>query len=626
MAAATITHEGEPVVAGDTRPAWGDTCHPTSPTGIDPALLAEIVDRASKPGFDRFQSQLRSSGYCARPVRLRGEVCDHHGHRIWTTQGEPDGVLRKACGNRREAVCPSCAERYRQDAYHLISAGLRGGRGVPDSVTAHPVVFATLTAPSFGGVHTRPVGKDGQPQRCRPWRDAPVCEHGVRLSCGRVHDEDDPCLGQPLCVECFDHEGAVLWNNTLGELWRRTTVYLPRHLAAVLGITQKRLRQLAKIAYVKVAEYQARGLVHLHVAIRVDRAMPGYRKDEIRSPDSRFTSRLLEHAVEGAVDAVSAPIADDLADQLGEQRVCWGRERDIRPIEDPGQLAGYLAKYSTKSTEQAGGLLHPIDPDHVDTAPVSEHVRGYLRAAFKLHQAAQHAAEARRGRECNEYQRQAGAHADQCPAPMTRRDGPAALAWHALQAHARDEQIRIRLADGSEHSARIQRISKAERRADGEALAITLDTAHTIHLADIDLIATPPPPPPQETARADRRDPRLGANAHKLGHRGHCLTKSRRWSTTFAALRQAREQHVHEQLRSGPGVPESQRQLAQLDPEQRMARFEFVGVGHLTAADAYLAAQAAAQAREHRRLAREELHDRRQVHQQGERRGCVDSR
>jgi len=40
-----------------------------------------------------------------------------------------------------------------------------------------------------------------------------------------------------------------------------------------------------------------------------------------------------------------------------------------------------------------------------------------------------------------------------------------------------------------------------------------------------------------------------------------------------------------------------------------MTRFEFVGVGHLTAADAFLAAQAAARAREHRELAREALYD-----------------
>jgi hypothetical protein len=506
-------------------------------------------------------------------------------------------VLRKACGNRREAVCPSCAERYRQDAYHLIAAGLRGRKGVPDSVSAHPFVFVTLTAPSFGHVHTRPVDRDGNPQRCRPRRDAPICEHGVGMSCGQTHDEDDPCLGQPLCTDCFDHHAAVIWNNTLGELWRRTTIYLPRHLAAVLGITQKRLRQLARIAYVKVAEYQARGLVHLHVVIRIDRTMPDYRRGEIRPPDPRFTSRLLEHAVNGAIEAVSAPIAEDLA-ELGEQRVRWGQERDVRPIEDAGELAGYLAKYSTKSTEQAGGILHPIDADSVQTVTVSEHVRGYLQAAFELHYTAQRAAQTRRTRERDEYRRQAQTQPER-PTPTSRRDGPAMLAWRATGAYAHNKRVRVRLLDGSEHTGRIQRIAKA----DGEALAITLDTGQEIRLADMDLIDTPLPPPSEPGP--DRHDPRLAANAHKLGYRGHCLTKSRRWSTTFMELRDARERHVHQQLLARQGIPDSQRQLAELDPEQRVTSFKFVGVGHLTAGDAFLAASAAARAREQRRAARE---------------------
>jgi hypothetical protein len=268
-------------------------------------------------------------------------------------------------------LCVRRAQRYRQDAYHLIAAGLRGGKGVPDRVTAHPFVFVTLTAPSFGHVHTRPLDKDGEPTRCRPRRDAPVCPHAVRLSCGEVHDEHDPCLGQPLCVECFDHEAAVLWNNTLGELWRRTTVYLPRDLATVLGMTQKRLRELVRVSYVKVAEYQARGLVHLHVAIRLDRAMPAYRVSEVRPPDARFTTELLEHAVDGAIDAVSAAIAESLTAELGQRRVRWGRERDIQRIDDPGKLAGYLAKYSTKSTEQGGGLLHTIVAEQVERVKVT---------------------------------------------------------------------------------------------------------------------------------------------------------------------------------------------------------------------------------------------------------------
>jgi hypothetical protein len=47
-----------------------------------------------------------------------------------------------------------------------------------------------------------------------------------------------------------------------------------------------------------------------------------------------------------------------------------------------------------------------------------------------------------------------------------------------------------------------------------------------------------------------------------------------------------------------------QRAIAEADAEQRTATFECVGVGHLTAADAYLAASAAARAREERATAR----------------------
>ena len=174
------------------------------------------------------------------------------------------------------------------------------------------------------------------------------------------------------------------------------------------------------------------------------------------------------------------------------------------------------------------------------------------------------------------------------------------LAWRATGAYAHSKRVRVRLLDGSEHTGRIKRIAKANARAGGEALAITLATGQEIHLADMDLIDTPLPPPPEPGP--DRHDPRLAANAHKLGYRGHCLTKSRRYSTTFKALREARERHVHEQLlaRSNDAT---QRALA--GANERHASFRFVGQGHITAADALLAASAAARAREQRRAARE---------------------
>jgi hypothetical protein len=465
---------------------------PIAPLQITPQLAREIADRAARPDFARLDAQLRSSGYCARPVRLQGrvETCDGHGRRrVWTTDAEPDGILRKACGNRREAVCPPCAERYRQDAYHLIAAGLRGGKGVPDTVAGHPAVFVTLTAPSFGIVHTRPLDPNGNPRRCRPRRSTPVCEHGVRLSCGEVHDEDDPCLGEPICPDCFDHAGALAWNNALGELWRRTVpIHLPRTLAQLTAITQQRLRALVRVSYAKVAEYQRRGLVHLHAVIRLDQAMPAYRAHEVKPPPERFTVGLLEDAIRETVDAVSAP----LPEELGGGRVRWGDELHIRAIGNGvarGEVAGYLAKYATKSTEQAGGILHRITEHQVDTLPVRDHIRAYLRESFALHA---------------------------CPALTDRR---------------------------------------------------------------------------------------FGACAHALGYRGHCLTKSRRYSTTFKALREAREQHVHQQIlsRSRDGA---QRAIA--GAIERIASFRYVGRGHLTAADALLAESAAARAREQRRIAHEE--------------------
>jgi hypothetical protein len=112
----------------------------------------------------------------------------------------------------------------------------------------------------------------------------------------------------------------------------------------------------------------------------------------------------------------------------------------------------------------------------------------------------------------------------------------------------------------------------------------------------VKVIATAEPP--------RRRDRRLAACAHAFGYRGHCLTKSRCYSTTFTALREAREHHVHEQILARSQDP-AQRALAAANANERIATFQYVGRGYITTADAFLADQAAARAREHRQLARE---------------------
>jgi hypothetical protein len=577
-----IRSERGACAAGDQRGG-----QPMTRAVLEGALLDGVLERLTRPDYRAFEAQLRSSGYCERPVRLQGsvQVCDGDGppRQVWSTHGEPDGLLRKACGNRREAVCGPCAERYRGDAWHLIAAGLQGGKGVPDSVAGHPAVFATLTAPSFGVVHAHVLDADGKPTRCHPRRDRTVCPHGVGLSCSRVHAPDDPCLGEPLCPNCFDYEGAVIWNNLLGELWRRTTIYLPRQLAKLVGVTQKRLHELVRVSYVKVAEYQHRGLVHVHPVIRLDRRMPKYRADEVRAPDRRLTAQLLEDAVRATAAAVGVQVPDE----LGGGTIAWGEQLDVQQltndVQERRRRAGYLAKYSTKSTEQAGGLLHRIPRGEVEHVHVREHVRRYLRAAFVLHDQVIDVIGADEPAE--------GMNAPR-PAPATSRY-PNELMLRVLLAMSTDERIAVRLQNATEHVGRITRRTAA---------GVVLDAGSEIAFADVRAITAAAPGP----TKRDPRDRRLAACAHAFGYRGHCLTKSWRWSTTFKELREARQRHVHGQLLARD-ADRSQRELAELAPDRRIATFAFAGIGHLTTADAYLAAQAAARAREERELARDAL-------------------
>ena len=162
----------------------------------------------------------------------------------------PAGHLLVRCNNRRTTRCPSCAETYRRDTFHLITAGLRGGKGTPDDVAQHPRVFATFTAPGFGPVHNRPDSG-----RCR---------------CGSTHPADAPELGTPLNPDTYDYEAAVLWNAHAGALWRRFTIYLRREIAKRAGLSQRAFRQHARVSFAKVAEYQRRGAVHFHAVIRLD--------------------------------------------------------------------------------------------------------------------------------------------------------------------------------------------------------------------------------------------------------------------------------------------------------------------------------------------------------------------
>jgi hypothetical protein len=329
----------------------------------------------------------RHLGGCLQPVLLRGRVDHIDGatgellHR-YTTVHEPGGLLPIACKTRRASRCPSCAEVYRADTYQLIRAGLIGGKGIPATVATHPCVFTTLTAPSFGPVHAHRE-KNGDVLACHPRRRAGTCPHRRRLSCSDKHSRDDARLGEPLCPECYDYIGAVLFNAHASVLWRRFTIAVRRTLGRLAGLTNKDFAAQARVSYAKVAEYQRRGVVHFHAVIRLDGPA-----GPTTAPPTWATPALLATAIDQAARTIN--VRTPAAPGLPSRTLAWGRERDTRPVTTTGDLtdakvAAYVAKYATKAAECTGTLDRRISSsERLVNLPVQEHARRHIAECIRL--------------------------------------------------------------------------------------------------------------------------------------------------------------------------------------------------------------------------------------------------
>jgi hypothetical protein len=461
--------------------------------GQDPAQVVGWFERVAATGF------------CTHPVRLHGEVsqvdlASVEARLVYSTDNEPGGVLLKACGNRRASRCPACAEVYRRDAFHLLAAGLRGGKGVPESVDRHPRVFATFTAPSFGEVHARRLAKDGRVLPCHPRRGAKTCPHGVRLACQRKHDPDEPKLGAPLCSRCYDYSALVLWNAVAPTLWHYTRIYLYRALAELLDKREATVKREVVVRYAKVAEYQRRGLIHFHAVIRLDAAPPADAPERIAPPLSAvYTATLLEAAIRQAAETVEVPVPGYGA--IPARLARWGTEQlDIREIRQGGtgvlsaeQVAGYIAKYATKATESFGPAL--------------------------------------------------------------------------------DRRIRARNLD-------------------------RLDRELPAHVAALVRACW------QLGGHPDLRHLHLRKWAHMLGFGGHWSTKSRRYSTTFTAIRRERIDYARQLRQGNAPLLDAWGRIWDATTVVKLGEWTYAGTGYLTLAEAQLAAALAAWTREDRSAAR----------------------
>jgi hypothetical protein len=375
------------------------TLDPEVLAGSGSGVVAEMLARATRPDYEQWMRHVEAAAACEHPIRLAGQL-----HTIDNRTGEildsrstasmPDGQLYTACGNRRVTVCPACSEVYRADTYQLILAGLRGGKGIPEQVAGHPCVFATFTAPSFGYVHSRREKKrtnKDQPVKalpCRPRRRPEYCAHGLNLVCNRTHRAGENRLGQALCSRCYDYQHQVVWNLYAGELWRRTA----QHVRRLLTREAREHGAKVRVSYAKVAEFQARGVVHFHAIFRLDGLDPN-RPDQLLAPPSCLDWHALEDAIRTAGLEIGFHTAPHPTQPDGWE-VCWGDQLDVRPVRVPTDgyinddaVAAYLAKYATKATEVAGHVSARLNPATIDThASERTHPGRLIAAAWDLGQ------------------------------------------------------------------------------------------------------------------------------------------------------------------------------------------------------------------------------------------------
>jgi hypothetical protein len=210
------------------------------------------------------------------------------------------------------------------------------------------------------------------------------CPHDRPQSCAHRHELTDAQLGQPLCPDCYDYTGTILFNATAPELWRRFTITLRRTLAHHAGLTAKALSTYARVSFTKVAEYQRRGVVHFHAVIRIDGS-----HGPTTPPPPWATTTLLAAAIHQAADTTRVQLPATTATPA--RTLTWGHEHDIRPITTTttdltdGKVAAYLAKYATKAAECTGTPDRPITtPGQLADLTIPDHTRRLIITCLRL--------------------------------------------------------------------------------------------------------------------------------------------------------------------------------------------------------------------------------------------------
>ncbi len=335
-----------------------------------PGVVAEVVDRAGH-GYDRWAELVAQAGYCHHPIRLRRPG---RARRPRDRRG-PHGLRhrrrsRTGCSSRRAAPggsprCPSCAATYRADAYQLLAAGLKGGKGVPETVAVPSAAVRDLHRPSLRpGPHAvRPRGgwccpaiRTGRVPAARMatgmaagTATTPTTLAWASRSCPPATTPRRRCCGTPWRPSCGGgppSPSSVPWGGWSAS--RRASC------AGWSGSPTPRWPSSSGAG--RSTSTPSSAWTRPPTAA----APAAWPRRPRASPPS-----LLEEALQQAVPAVRVPCPS--SGRGGPDRYArWGEQLDVRNITDGDdqagelsaeQVAGYIAKYATKATESFGAGL-----------------------------------------------------------------------------------------------------------------------------------------------------------------------------------------------------------------------------------------------------------------------------
>jgi hypothetical protein len=137
------------------------------------------------------------------------------------------------------------------------------------------------------------------------------------------------------------------------------------------------------VSFVKVAEFQRRGVVHFHALIRLDGPGTDYQPPQT-SIDAVELAKAIRQAAAHVRLTVDMPDGPGLVlrfgEQLDTQTINGGHTKELTPE----HAARYIAKYATKSAEDFGLGDRRISPETLPLLGVSDHVDRLIRLAWQL--------------------------------------------------------------------------------------------------------------------------------------------------------------------------------------------------------------------------------------------------